>query len=106
MNTWVPLRLSSLPITLNDTLLDGRLDHLCKSLWAWGDSNSQSIKNALLRRTRIPVPPHAQLRYSIFFCAHIQQFPNDAPSEAAPTFFDATHQNEKVLYEYDDACAQ
>ena len=28
-------------------------------LWAWRDSNPQGSLHALLRRTRIPVPPHA-----------------------------------------------
>ena len=29
-------------------------------MWAWGDSNSQGLLHTLLRRTRIPVPPHAR----------------------------------------------
>ncbi len=32
-------------------------------MWAWGDSNSQVLRHTLLRRTRIPVPPHAHLIY-------------------------------------------
>ncbi len=31
--------------------------------WAWGDSNSQVLRHTLLRRTRIPIPPHARDLY-------------------------------------------
>ncbi len=33
----------------------------CAHVWAWGDSNSQVLRHTLLRRTRIPIPPHARL---------------------------------------------
>src|SRR3990167_227165 len=36
--------------------------------WAWGDSNSQPLRDTLLRRTRIPIPPHAR-------GVHCSQFP-------------------------------
>ncbi len=35
---------------------------LC-SEWARGDSNSQPLRDTLLRRTRIPIPPRAHSKY-------------------------------------------
>lgn len=32
-------------------------------LWAWGDLNSQSLRHTLLKRTCIPIPPHARLEH-------------------------------------------
>jgi hypothetical protein len=41
------------------TELTAHAEHFTLNLWAWGDSNSQVLRHTLLRRTRIPVPPHA-----------------------------------------------
>ena len=28
--------------------------------WAWRESNPHSLRNTILSRTRLPIPPHAQ----------------------------------------------